>query len=70
MQRLQGFIGREKALKKGANKKVALAQMAELETAWLPVVERTSLVGVVERQSLAASLVLDIILALEARESK
>jgi hypothetical protein len=67
VRRLPGFISPENALRKGDDKRTALAKMDEIGTSWLPVVERTKLIGVVERSELAAGLLLDVVKALEGR---
>jgi hypothetical protein len=67
IRRLRGFVDRDQALRKSADKRTALTRMEELGTTWLPVVDRGKLVGVVDRSELSAGLLMDVVKALEAR---
>lgn len=61
LAKLTGFIGRDQALTKSADKHDALERMEKLAADWLPVVdERGNFAGVVDRSRLTASLILDV----------
>jgi hypothetical protein len=61
LTKLTGFIGRDQALTKAADKHNALERMEKLAADWLPVVDdRGMFVGVVDRSRLTASLILDV----------
>jgi len=67
LKQARGFLNQDDALSNSVDKKTALAKMEELNTSWLPVIDRRTrkLFGVVEQSRLAASLVLDIMNALD-----
>jgi hypothetical protein len=61
LAKLTGFIGRDQALTRTADKHDALERMETLAADWLPVVDdRGKFVGVVDRSRLTASLILDV----------
>jgi hypothetical protein len=64
---LRGFVGIDDALRKSDDTKTALLRMDKIGTSWLPVVERVTLLGFVDRTELAASLILDVANALSRR---
>jgi hypothetical protein len=45
--------------------KTAPTRMDELGTDWLPVTDRTAIIGIVEQLALAAGLLLDVIKAMD-----
>ncbi len=57
---MDGFIGKDEALRKSDDTRTALERMDKIATKWLPVIDRVSLKGFVERADLAASLVVDV----------
>jgi hypothetical protein len=67
---LEGFVGKDKALRKKDDTRTALARMDEAKINWLPVLERSKLEGVVEQSSLTASLLLDVTNALTGSRSR
>jgi len=64
IEAMPGYIGQEKAIKPTEDTVTALARMEELGIEWLPVVERNKYIGIVEKSTLSASLVLDVTRAL------
>jgi hypothetical protein len=61
LSKLTGFIGRDQALTRTADKHDALERMEKLAADWLPVVDdRGTFAGVVDRSRLTASLILDV----------
>lgn len=68
---LPGFVGQEAALTPDAFAQDALASMEAREADWLPVAsEDGQLLGVVDRQRLLASLILDVTSRLQTPDEK
>ena len=57
---IKGFITDEQAVSKTTSKIQALEKIEELKTKFLPVVEQNKLIGIIERDQLSTSLLMDI----------
>ena len=66
VRELPALVARDKGLKKSDDKMTAFKRMDQLGITWLPVTDRTKLIGIVDEPTLAAGLVLDVAKALEA----